>query len=357
MPWGEVSRCVMDRPLPIWHPASVDRAIGIVVIGRNEGERLLRCLASVAGAGRAIVYVDSGSTDGSLEAARARGVEVVELDQAVPFTAARARNAGFARLLERAPATTHVQFVDGDCEVQISWLDTAASALDANPDVAAVCGRRRERHPEASPYNRLCDMEWDTPVGEADACGGDAMMRVSMFQAVSGFDPTLIAGEEPELCVRFRGLGLRILRLDAEMTLHDAALTRFGQWWKRSVRAGHAAIEVYLRHPDAYGHGGRIARSAVFFGLGLPVAFLVLSGAGLLLHMEPLLWAAALIPLLYLVLLIRIVWRRRRPSETTAQRLLYGVACVVGKWAELQGVLKYLRDRRARRTSTLIEYK
>ena len=39
--------------------------LGIVTIGRNEGERLRRCLSSVVGRGMPVVYVDSDSTDGS----------------------------------------------------------------------------------------------------------------------------------------------------------------------------------------------------------------------------------------------------------------------------------------------------
>jgi len=49
-------------------------AIDAVVIGRNEGERLVACLASLGGEIRRAVYVDSGSTDGSVAAARAAGV-------------------------------------------------------------------------------------------------------------------------------------------------------------------------------------------------------------------------------------------------------------------------------------------
>src|SRR5438874_11940227 len=149
---------------------------GAVVIGRNEGERLQRCLRSLAAAA-VIVYVDSGSTDTSVQAARARGADVVELDTNRPFTAARARNAGFHRLRELAPDILYVQFVDGDCEIDEHWPKEALSFLASNETVAAVCGRRREQYPERSIYNWLCDQEWQGSAGEVDACGGDAIMR------------------------------------------------------------------------------------------------------------------------------------------------------------------------------------
>lgn len=211
--------------------------IGVVAIGRNEGERLVRCLASI-GRDVPVVYVDSASTDGSPAAAQAAGAIVHPLDLARPFTAARARAEGAGTLFERFPDTEFIMFVDGDCELESGWLTTAAGYLVAHRDFAAVCGRRRERHPEASFYNRLADYEWTTAVGETEACGGDAMMRATAYRAVGGFDATMIAGEEPELCGRLRAAGWRIMRLDAPMTIHDAATYRFGQWWRRGVRSG-----------------------------------------------------------------------------------------------------------------------
>ncbi len=225
--------------------------LGAVAIGRNEGERLRRCLVSLIERVEHTVYVDSGSTDGSVELARSLGVAVVALDLSVPFTAARARNEGWTALRRVHPDLEYVQFVDGDCEVVEGWLETAHATLAGRPQLGVVCGRRRERFPEASIYNRLADIEWDTPVGEADACGGDAMMRLAALVEVGGFDPTVIAGEEPELCVRLRRAGWRIERLGTEMTLHDAAMSHFSQWWRRALRAGHSFAEGAHRHGGA----------------------------------------------------------------------------------------------------------
>lgn len=249
--------------------------IGAVAIGRNEGDRLARCLASLAPVAGRVVYVDSNSTDNSVALAQAAGAEVVELDPSVPFTAARARNAGLARLAESG-TPTFVQFIDGDCELQPGWMAQARTFLEDHKTVAVVCGRRRERHPEASLWNRLIDEEWDTPVGEAKACGGDALMRTLALEQVGGFNPTLIAGEEPELCVRLRQANWRVWRLDAEMTLHDAAMTKVSQWWKRNARAGHASAEGMALHgrlPER--HGVARTRRAILWGAVLPVVALL----------------------------------------------------------------------------------
>lgn len=223
------------------HNSANSARVDAVVIGRNEGARLIDCIGSLQGHVRRIVYVDSGSTDGSMDGAAALGAEVIALDMSRPFTAARARNAGLKALASQPP--DFVQFIDGDCVLQTGWIDRATSFLDENLRAAVVCGRRRERFPEASIYNTLCDAEWDTPVGETRACGGDALMRYNPVAAIGGFREDLIAGEEPELCLRLRGQGWTIWRIDAEMTLHDAAILRFGQWWRRVERSGYAFAE------------------------------------------------------------------------------------------------------------------
>lgn len=331
--------------------------IGVVAIGRNEGERLERCLQSVVGEGRAVVYVDSGSTDGSVGFARGLGVTVIELDTSVGFTAARARNAGWRKLLELSPDAEAVQFVDGDCEVRAGYLDEAAAYLSTHEKCAVVSGRRRERYPQQTVYNQLVDMEWDTPIGEVPTCHGDALIRVAALRGVGGFDDTMIAGEEPELSVRLRQNGWTLQRIDREMTWHDADMHRLGQWWKRQVRAGHAYAEGYAKHGRSpQQHNARQVRSIVLWGLGVPM----LAVAGLIggLFLPLLAVLAALCGLAYVVLLLKVArYRIKRHGDGVTRSLLYAFFVVLGKFANARGYLMYHRNRRARRGSTLIEYK
>jgi GT2 family glycosyltransferase len=323
---------------------------GVVAIGRNEGERLRRCLESVAGRADAAVYVDSASTDGSVALARSLGVEAVELDMSVPFSAARARNEGLRRLREVCPDVAFVQFVDGDCEVAPGWVERALREMDEHPKAAVVCGRRRERHPEASVYNRLCDLEWDTPVGKADACGGDALMRVGPLAEAGGYRASLIAGEEPELCLRLREAGWEVWRVDADMTWHDAAMTRFGQWWRRSVRAGHAFAEVsWLHRASPLRIWARPTRSNWLWGLLIPVLALGLAWPT---------WGLSLLLLLgYPVLALRVYRGRRRRGDAPAAARWYALFCVLGKFAQVTGQLRYHARRLFGRPGGLIEYK
>lgn len=318
--------------------------IGAIAIGRNEGARLVQCLDSLQRQQvDCIVYVDSGSTDGSADMARARGVEVVSLDMTQPFTAARARNAGLERLRQKG-APDFVQLVDGDCEVQPGWIARAEAFLQENPQIAVVCGRRRERFPEASIYNAHCDREWDTPVGEALACGGDALMRMAALAQVGGYDPALIAGEEPEMCVRLRQKGWKIWRLDAEMTLHDAAMTRFSQFWKRARRAGHAYAEgAHMHGAPPERHFLRETRRAVLWGLVLPGAILLLA------LLSP--WFLALFAV-YPAQIARLARRRGGRAAWQEATLL-----TLGKFAEGLGVAEFHLRRLGGRRAGLIEYK
>jgi GT2 family glycosyltransferase len=316
--------------------------VGIVAIGRNEGERLRRCLTSVDAAGAPIVYVDSGSTDGSSAMAGALGAQVVQLDMAQPFTAARARNAGLRALMAGEPSPEFVQFVDGDCEFEHGWLARATDFLVERPDVAVACGRRRERFPEASFYNRLCDAEWDTPVGEARACGGDALMRTSAVVAVGGFDAGLPAGEEPELCHRLRQQGWLVWRLDAPMTIHDAAMHRFRQWWLRAVRSGLGYAQAWRA---TRGQPHPLYRRECLRALAWTLGVVAVAVAAALSWGWPALLVA---PLLWGLQFARLAGR-----HGTGEAALL----MLGKAAETVGIATYLHRAMAGRAGGTIFYK
>lgn len=334
--------------MPSEHPVKgpAEQRVAIVVIGRNEGARLVRCLASVAGAGRLVVYVDSGSIDGSCEAAATSGAAVVQLDMANHFTAARARNAGFRKAVEIAPKITHVQFVDGDCELFRDWIETATAVLAERPDAAIVCGRLKERHPENSIYNRLCDVEWNIPTGDVKACGGIAMVRASAFAQAGGFRDDLIAGEEPELCVRLRQRGWAIVSVAAPMALHDAAMTRFSQWWKRTTRCGYAyAAGRHIHGASPERHYVRETRRAAGWGLLLPLVTAALCG-----FVGPL--GLAMLAA-YPAQVVRLYLKAKSEPEAFA----VAASNVVGKFPEALGVLKFHIDVALRRPGRLLEHK
>lgn len=312
---------------------------------------MIRCLEALPHGIRLAVYVDSGSQDDSVAEARKRGVEVVELDLSIPFTAARARNAGFERLMELHPDIEMVQFIDGDCELVSGWVDAAVAEMRAATDVVAVSGWRRERHPDKTPFNAICDVEWRMgAVGETRAFGGDVLIRAAALRAVGGYDPSVIAAEDDELGVRLRRAGGRLVRIDRTSTLHDAAMTNTAQWWNRAKRSGHGFAQVSDLHgapPERY--FVQESRSVWAWAAGLPAlaATLALPTFGLSL------WLFGAYPLQ----MWRIFRRTQQQGFDARESALWGVSCVAAKLPQTVGYTKYHVDKLRRRRPTLIEYK
>lgn len=329
--------------------SKLEQELAAVVIGRNEGQRLITCLTSLLKMTKRVVYVDSGSNDGSLDEARQLGVTVVELDLSRPFTAARARNAGAEKAMSCFPETRFIQFVDGDCEIDAGWLPMAYDFLAENTDYAVVCGRRRERFPEKTMFNQLCDIEWNTPIGDALACGGDALMRVDAYLAVSGYDDALIAGEEPELCFRLRREGWQIKRLDSEMTLHDADMTSIKQWWKRAKRAGYAYANGYQLHGQSTERFRyKDIRRIIAWALLIPLVIICLG-----------VWESTFFMLvfIYLIQILRVMGKLKISGLSTNHAFLYSVSSMAAKWPQLFGIAEFLGNFIKGRQGQLIEYK
>tara|TARA_R110002049_G_scaffold72490_2_gene187086 strand:- start:91568 stop:92557 length:990 start_codon:yes stop_codon:yes gene_type:complete len=327
--------------------------VAVVAIGRNEGARLDACLRSAIRDAPCVIYVDSGSSDDSVQMAQNIGADVVRLDMSRPFSAARGRNAGFQRLRELpiGQEIEYVQFIDGDCELAEGWLQTGCETLDRDPKLAAACGRRREKFPDASVFNRICDIEWDTSIGETRACGGDAIYRITAFEEVGGFDDGVIAAEDDEVCVRLRKNGWRLKRIDAEMTMHDANMHSASQWWKRAVRAGHGFAQGFAMHGEyPERHFFKPLRGVLFWSCLLPVACVALatvtSGISLILALFG-----------YISLWLKTTksgLSRGMPGKWAA---IYATNCVLAKFPESVGVWKYCWSRMRNRSTRIIEYK
>ncbi|QSA97292.1 glycosyltransferase family 2 protein [Methylococcus sp. EFPC2] len=326
--------------------------LGIVVIGRNEGERLRGCLKSVSSSGSAVIYVDSGSTDSSVLMARNMGLNVIELDRSSPFSAARARNEGFEYLLRHFPEIRYVQFIDGDCTLAPGWLAAAEAALDCSTECAAMIGHLQERNPDATPYNRLCALEWKSVPGvltDFGALGGISMIRASVFQQLGGFNQEVIAGEDSELGVRMTLAGYKVIKIDHAMAAHDADMHRFMQWWKRAVRGGHAIGQrAHLNGNSAVRDCIKERKSTWFWGVGLPLLTAI---SAIPSNSLSLLLLGG-----YLVLGVRIFHYRHSHGDSVADALLYSQFTVLGKFAGGVGLIKFYLNMMLKRYH-LIEYK
>jgi glycosyltransferase involved in cell wall biosynthesis len=330
-------------------------AISVVVIGRNEGQRLARCLESIRhirgfdGELVEIIYVDSASKDGSSELAASYGAEVILVHAERP-TAALGRNAGW-----RVAKAEFILFLDGDTILHPDFVKTALEPMLQDASIVAVWGHRREIHPEASIYNRILDLDWVYAPGIVEFCGGDVLMRRGALEEVGGYDSELIAGEEPEMCRRMRARGYRILHIDHPMTGHDLQMTRWSQYWKRATRAGHAFAEVSRRFRDSddmFWHAEckrNLVRGSFWMG---SFAIAVAVSAFWLTALPIALWL-----LMLLALSVRSAWKARWKSSSAATLLLYGVHSHLQQVPICIGQLRYALDLRRGQRRSLIEYK
>ncbi len=323
---------------------------GIVVIGRNEGARLGRSLPVAVGSGYPVVYVDSRSSDDSVAVALECGAAVVELDATVRLSAARARNTGADEMLRLHPSVEYLQFIDGDCLLAAGWVDRAIETLDADQTLVAVCGYRSEAEPTRNLFHRIAEIEWHLGgVGETEGFGGDVMIRADAFRAVGGYNPVVVAGEDPELSSRLRQAGGRIVRIDMVSTVHDIAMDRIGQWWKRAERGGYGGALVAHLHR----RGDRLYSAET-------VRALLWGGVGPLLALGALRWTR--IPLLSLVgkyLLSSVRAGRSAPGRDLSllDRAAWGFSCALAAIPGAIGAVRYLVEALRGAHPQLIEYK
>jgi glycosyltransferase involved in cell wall biosynthesis len=323
-----------------------------VVIGRNEGKRLEPSLRSMQACKLPLVYVDSGSSDGSPALAASLGVPVLQLDPKRPFSAARARNEGLVEALRLWPSAGFAMFLDGDCTVDPTFPARALETFKANPECAIVTGHLSELSPNASVYHRLCAIEWRSPAGRIEdfaALGGIMAARVAMIREVGGFNEQVIAGEDSELGVRLALAGRSVIKIDHPMAVHDAEMTRFGEWWKRSVRAGHALTHRFvLNGRSRLRDCRRELISAVLWGFVVPLSTLVL--------LVPTHGLSFLLLGGYALLAWRVYRYYRRTGVSPSDALLVVWFMILSKFANFIGVLRFCVNW-LRGSFRIIEYK
>lgn len=328
--------------------------LSVVIVGRNEGERLTRCIQSVYAAHHLppdteIIYVDSNSQDQSPEHARQLGAKVLVVHPPRP-AAAIGRNAGW-----KVATGEYILFLDGDTLLNPDFIQAALTALENDPQLAIVWGHRREIYPQKSVYQRVLDLDWLYRPGYVEFCGGDALMRRQVLEAVDGYDPQLIAGEEPEMCQRIRDKDYKILHIDHPMTLHDLAITHWSQYWQRAVRTGHAYAEVSQRLQHTPNPLWQKEAVKNIIHANLLFDFLLFGSLFSLLLMSW--WPLGIASLLFLALSLRSAWKARWKANNPWTLFLYGLHSQFQQIPIAIGQLSYYWYKWRGKRRQLIEYK
>jgi len=224
--------------------------VSVVVIGRNEAINLSSCIQSIREmdypqSRLEVIYVDTDSTDGSPDVARALGVTVYEEHSDYP-SPGKARNRGL-----REAKYEIIHFLDGDMRIDHNWLRDALPVLLNDPKIAGVFGRVHELG--TSIYDRAIGSEWETrPEGVALAPGGGGLFKANILREVDGYSSILVAAEETELGERLRKAGYKIICVNAVMANHELGLSSLGQYWKRWMRAGRSRFQLLKQFGRTY---------------------------------------------------------------------------------------------------------
>lgn len=215
-----------------------DPLLSVVVVTRNERERIGACLESILAACRPIdrfeiLLVDSRSTDGTVDVARDYPVTVLELPEGPPVTAAAGRYVGTA-----ATSGDLVLFVDGDVVLTDDWLTSACRRLRDDPTLGGLDGHLDESAADA-----------DRPV---DALRGVALYDRGALETAGGFDPHLVSNEDIDLSYRVRDAGYRLRRLSTVVGFHpdeNGPRDRLRRWHRGYYHGRGQLARKYVRRP------------------------------------------------------------------------------------------------------------
>jgi len=217
--------------------------LAVVLISKNQAWNMSRLIESVLEetswiGSKEILLVDSASTDETIKVAKKHSIKIIHLLPNQHLAPAVGRYIG-----EKHSNSKFILFLDGDMELFPGWLKKGCEFLKNRPEVAVVTGKRidlptTEKHKNDSVINS--DTHGDAT--EISYSGGAAMYRRSVLNDVGTFNPYLFSDEEPDLCIRIRNAGYKILQLQLPIVYHytdpvDSLISKTKRW-KRNLYLG-----------------------------------------------------------------------------------------------------------------------
>jgi glycosyltransferase involved in cell wall biosynthesis len=199
--------------------------LSVVLISKNQAWSIVRLMESVVREtasvpSKEIILMDSASTDETVELAGAYPIRIFRLQPGQALSPAIGRYVGYQQARGQ-----YVLFLDGDTELVEGWLRHALRVMRETPGAGAVTGHVINLPTAAvkEPLPLLRKMEMRAPrevLWGSYGGGGAAMYRRAVLDEVGTFNPYLNSDEEPELGLRIRHAGFRILELDYPLVRH-----------------------------------------------------------------------------------------------------------------------------------------
>ncbi len=209
--------------------------VSVIVPVFNGGSDFVRCLqalvASTADFPWELIVVDDGSSDASVEHARAAGARILTTHQPRSGPAV-ARNIGAT-----IAGGEMLLFIDADVVVTPATIADVAAEFDRDPKLDALFGSYDTR-PAApnfiSQYKNLFHhhVHQTSPPGVTTFWAGCGAIRTAVFREVGGFDSSLYGRPSIEDIE----LGYRVTRAGYTVRLcHHIQVTHLKRWTARSL--------------------------------------------------------------------------------------------------------------------------
>lgn len=247
---AQLARTLLDatvaHPRPAGGPSHRD--VTVVIPVRDNHSGLRRLLGALRG--MRVIVVD----DGSAVPVEGGGLPVTVVRHAVSKGPAAARNTGIAHC-----DTDFVAFLDSDVVPAPGWLEIllghfcdpavalAAPRIVALGDGDSLLSRYETTRSALDMGPRESPVLPYSPVSYVPSAA--MICRRSAIAAVQGFDESMAAGEDVDLCWRLVGAGFRLRYEPVARVGHDHR-TRVPDWLSRRAFYGTSAAPLAVRHPD-----------------------------------------------------------------------------------------------------------
>jgi glycosyltransferase involved in cell wall biosynthesis len=239
--------------------------LSIVLIGRNEEQFISKSIESALSCRKLfpdteIVFVDSASTDRSIEIAMNYPIRIIQLRPEWRLCVAAGRYLGFLH-----SHGEYVLFCDGDAQLEPNWVDQAIQFMDTNAEYGGVAGVLDEEYVDryGTRHGGATNVFGQNLLSVRQDCkllGGIAMYRLKAMQLAGPVNPHLPTAEDHELCMRIRNQGFKLARIQGRMAV-------------KYTEKRDTLYEVIRRSRTKMFDYGAVIRYCALYGRGLQFCF------------------------------------------------------------------------------------
>jgi len=314
--------------------ASAECALTVVLIGRNEEQFIGGAIDSVLAVKERIpslevIFVDSASTDRSVEVAQQHPSRILQLKPEWPRCVAAGGYIGYLHSHGK-----YVFFQDGDSNVEADWLVKAVDFMEANPAYGGIAGVLDEEYIDAAgnyhgSVPNVFGQDLAKEVCEVKHLGGIAFYRRQAMKIAGPVNPHLPTAEDHELCMRIRNAGYKLARINGRMAVKFTENRKTLYEILRRSRTKMLDYGAVIRYAQQYGCGWQFSIESMSFVLSFcVVSLLFLFALPLAAYFEVLwLWTA-----LALALATLVIFRKRgvyNASLSIAMRAVIAIRSVI----------------------------